>query len=197
MSSAHALPASATLKPARALVSPAAVCLGGSGLQRGGGFVGRGGPCHQLRRRLWRSLAAVQRGRGADPSAAGHSDRAHPPHDQRHHRHRGPAPAGVDIPQHGGGTPGAHYRGRSDGAHLQRGAAGRPAGSVAAHRGQSFPCTRGLSLVAPGQYTAAAWRAGAFRALSLPAAKASIGARVRFAQLPLAITGLVATWWWG
>ena len=109
MSSAQALPAAATTaKRPSHLGSAASLCLGGAGLQRGRDFVGRGGPRHQLRRRLRRSLAAVQRGRGADPSAPGNSDRACPSHEQRPHRHRGFAAAGVDISQHSCGTPGTH-----------------------------------------------------------------------------------------
>ena len=96
------------------------------------------------------------------------------------------------IPQHGCGTPGSHYRRRRDGAHLQRGAAGRSAGSAAAHRGQPLPCARCLSFAAPGQYSAAAGRACALRALPIAPVRRFDRRTVRFTQLPLAVTGLAA-----
>ncbi len=122
MSSAHTLPAvrHAVHQDLPLFGSAASFCLGSAGLQRCRDLMGRAGPCHRFRRRLRRSLAAVQWRRVAATSPAGDDHRAYPPHDQRGYGHRGSAAAGLDLPPHRCGTSGAHQRHRGHDAHLQR-----------------------------------------------------------------------------
>ena len=134
MSSAHALPASATLQPARAssllprfawavLVYNVAVVLWGAVVRATSSGAGCGdhwplcnGVVVQTHPRLATLIELTHRMMSGVTVIAIL------------------LLLGVDIPEDSSWPPGSHHRGRGDVAHLQRSAAGRLAGSVAPHR---------------------------------------------------------------